>query len=336
MVSLINGNIILSHAYFLHLVTMGFRSYKYASPFLIYAGALVSFFSHGWIIWLPLLYTWAFIPLLELFLKPDNTNLSQAEEDDRKKVPQKLAELDQMVRTYFDTTRDVQKHPQELLIASTMYMWDERSPLVKYSEKKFATDSSATPFKKWACAAPIMADYGGYLIKQYPVEYLKHYLLPNAAKYYAPPIEFLGSYSTGVDSVNLIAKIWFGYPSNKIKCRLKTFNVKIFDFFPILTGAMNIVLLLSIISFFILQGHKINKGLMQGMLLVISLWIVNFGFSIVASPIALRFQLFPILTTLSYTFFLIEYIIILAFSTENKNMNDQFNSETINRKEIMA
>jgi alkane 1-monooxygenase len=60
---------------------MGFRSYKYASPFLIYAGAMVSFFSHGWIIWLPLLYTWAFIPLLELFLKPDTTNLSQAEEE---------------------------------------------------------------------------------------------------------------------------------------------------------------------------------------------------------------------------------------------------------------
>jgi alkane 1-monooxygenase len=60
---------------------MGFRSYKYASPFLIYAGALVSFFSHGWIIWLPLVYTWAFIPLLELFLKPDTTNLSQAEEE---------------------------------------------------------------------------------------------------------------------------------------------------------------------------------------------------------------------------------------------------------------
>jgi alkane 1-monooxygenase len=60
---------------------MNFKSYKYASPLLIYAGALVSFFSHGWIIWLPLLYTWAFIPLLELFLNPDNTNLSQAEED---------------------------------------------------------------------------------------------------------------------------------------------------------------------------------------------------------------------------------------------------------------
>ena len=60
---------------------MGFRSYKYASPFLIYAGALVSFFSHGWIIWLPLLYTWAVIPLVELLLKPDDTNLSQAEEE---------------------------------------------------------------------------------------------------------------------------------------------------------------------------------------------------------------------------------------------------------------
>ena len=64
---------------------MGIRSYKYASPLLIYAGALFAFFSTGWVIWLPLLYTWVFIPLLELFLKPDQSNLSQAEEELAKK-----------------------------------------------------------------------------------------------------------------------------------------------------------------------------------------------------------------------------------------------------------
>jgi alkane 1-monooxygenase len=57
------------------------RYFKYSSPFLIYLGAFVSFYSTGFIVWLPLVYAWVFIPLLELFLKADESNLSEAEEE---------------------------------------------------------------------------------------------------------------------------------------------------------------------------------------------------------------------------------------------------------------
>lgn len=60
---------------------MTVRAFKYLSPCIIYYGAITSFLSQGWIIWMPLIYAWVIIPLLELFIKPDPSNLSEAEEE---------------------------------------------------------------------------------------------------------------------------------------------------------------------------------------------------------------------------------------------------------------
>ena len=71
-------------SYFLNLkgsCYMSLRALKYLSPFVIYLGALVSFVSYGLVVWLPLIYAWIFIPVAELFIKPDPKNMSAAEEE---------------------------------------------------------------------------------------------------------------------------------------------------------------------------------------------------------------------------------------------------------------
>ena len=60
---------------------MHLRLYKYCFPFLTYVGALQAFFSTGFYVFIPLVYAWLVIPVLELFLRPDNSNLSGMEED---------------------------------------------------------------------------------------------------------------------------------------------------------------------------------------------------------------------------------------------------------------
>lgn len=60
---------------------MSVRSFKYLSPILVYAAALLSFSSHGIRTFGPLIYAWIIIPLAELFLKPDEKNISLAEEE---------------------------------------------------------------------------------------------------------------------------------------------------------------------------------------------------------------------------------------------------------------
>ena len=60
---------------------MHIRALKYALPFVIYVGAYWSFMTTGWMIWLPLIWAWVLIPLIELFAKPSSNNLEAAEEE---------------------------------------------------------------------------------------------------------------------------------------------------------------------------------------------------------------------------------------------------------------
>jgi alkane 1-monooxygenase len=64
---------------------MNIRALKYASPLIAYALALVAFTHTGIYCWLVLLYAWIFIPLMELFLPPNNKNMDAAEEELAKK-----------------------------------------------------------------------------------------------------------------------------------------------------------------------------------------------------------------------------------------------------------
>ena len=59
--------------------------FKYLSPFVLYFGAILAFLNSGFVVWLPLLYSWFLIPLIELFIRPDESNLSRAEEELAKK-----------------------------------------------------------------------------------------------------------------------------------------------------------------------------------------------------------------------------------------------------------
>lgn len=60
---------------------MKLRALKYLSPLLLYLGAFRSFSSTGWTIWLPVFFGFFLIPLLELFIKPNSTNMNAAEEE---------------------------------------------------------------------------------------------------------------------------------------------------------------------------------------------------------------------------------------------------------------
>lgn len=64
---------------------MPLRLLKFLIPFTIYAGAFVSFNAKGWIITLPLLFAWFFIPVMEIFIPPNPGNMDAAEEELAKK-----------------------------------------------------------------------------------------------------------------------------------------------------------------------------------------------------------------------------------------------------------
>ena len=57
------------------------KTLKYLLPFSVFALTTLSFTGTGFVTWLPLVYAFGLIPLLELFLKPDPANLEGAEEE---------------------------------------------------------------------------------------------------------------------------------------------------------------------------------------------------------------------------------------------------------------
>lgn len=61
------------------------RFWKYLSVFLLPITVYISFTSTGWLTFLPLIYAFGMIPLLELFFKPDHGNLDKAEQEIVKK-----------------------------------------------------------------------------------------------------------------------------------------------------------------------------------------------------------------------------------------------------------
>jgi alkane 1-monooxygenase len=57
------------------------RVLKYAIPLLLYSGAWRSFAYTGWVVWIPVLIAFVIIPILELFIKPSERNLTADEEE---------------------------------------------------------------------------------------------------------------------------------------------------------------------------------------------------------------------------------------------------------------
>nr|WP_295873413.1 hypothetical protein [uncultured Chitinophaga sp.] len=231
----------------------------------------------------------------------------------RKNLPEKFSGIDYMVRHYLDTTRvSTLRYPEEMLDVSAVYMWLPYSPLRIYMHKLFEKDTTASDLKKWAQVAPLYKEYGAAIIKAYPIDFVKMYLWPNFLKYYAPPVEFLANYGFRADTISPIARAWFGYDKDKRKLttRFKSNSVSTLDYYPIICAVMNAVYIMMSISFLILKGRQKNPRLFQLWILFTCFWIFNLCFSVFASPVALRFQIFPLLLCLSSNFLLLDYVLL--------------------------
>jgi alkane 1-monooxygenase len=59
---------------------MNFRAFKYLLPFVIYIALWRSFHYTGWMVFLPVMYAFGIIPIIELLMPPNPKNMNEAEE----------------------------------------------------------------------------------------------------------------------------------------------------------------------------------------------------------------------------------------------------------------
>lgn len=245
----------------------------------------------------------------------------------RKSVAQKYSALDNMVRAFFDSTRDTNKYPSEKAMASTYYMWSPAMPLFQYRGKLFIKDTTAGELKKWASMGPFYKEYGIYIIKKYPWHFIKYFMWPNASKYYAPPVEFLKTYNSGNGYVTPETKKWFGYKTTNVKTRMKNNEVWVLNFYPILSGIINVFILCLLIFYMSLKGWNYNPSFTKGVVMGGSVWLLNAAFTISASSAALRFQSFPIILTSILVALLIDWMLQLMTSLKEKSLKDTYSNQ---------
>lgn len=241
------------------------------------------------------------------------------DKSDRKPVPEKFQALDNMIREYFDTTRDVNQFPTEKVQAGTFYMWSPGMPLMKYRDSLYKKDTTTIELKKWASMGPLYKDYGLYIIQKYPWQFLQYFIWPNAKKYYAPPVEFLKSFNSGKRYITPIANTWFGYESSAVRTRMKNDKVWVLEFYPILSGVLNVTMLFLLICYISMRGWQQNRVMARGILMGGIVWVINAGFTIGASSAALRFQSFPLLLATIFVFFLVDWLARLAWAGNATN-----------------
>lgn len=231
-------------------------------------------------------------------------------QDDPRTIPTRFRNLQALVNHHMDSLNQIPYVMRPDKDVAVYYLWDFKSPLRVYMERKWSGDTAIPYFNQWASMAPLYASYGRWLILHHSISFIQYYIWPNFIKYYVPPTGFMGSYNLGNDHVDRIAVIWFKWPSNKINQRFNVKEIEIAQIFPVFLAIVNLVFVLSIITFAILKGFKKCSVLSKRIIkLIIVVWISNMLFSVVAAPIELRYQLFPMVITVSFTELLLAFLI---------------------------
>jgi len=116
----------------------------------------------------------------------------------------------------------------------------------------------------------------------------------------------------GSEDVGRLAKDWFDYKSVKILSQGKKnreTSIAATEWFPIFGAMSNILLVMGSIGVIFFGGVRWKEyGLVQLLAAMLTFYFVNSAFSVFASPVVLRYQVFPLLVAFCVGAILIERI----------------------------
>lgn len=233
------------------------------------------------------------------------------------KLPAATRPLDRMVKQYFKKV-----NPQDEDFAAmpgTYFIKVSYAPLKQYMFRRYSFNDEPGQFRAWGMVSPVYHAYGIYLITHYPLSFIRHYLLHNTKNYFIPHLEKFGSYNLMQNTVPAIVQDWFDYITPDVRVVSQTAQGKLFYVYPSIFMVLNIYFAGSMIwLLFSGRFRTLDLPFKKALLLVGSFLLLNFGFSVLPTPVVLRYQVVPM--TLLFA------ISLLLFELENKP------KETINVK----
>lgn len=183
------------------------------------------------------------------------------------------------------------------------------APLKKYFEAHSTGEDGYGLVEDWGRASVVFGEYGEWLIKHYPVEYARYFMLLNTKNYFFPPLEKLEIYNLGQDDVSTIAQDWFDYPTPNVTAVSKEVQGNILFIFPCLFLFLNALYIGSQIWLFTKRRTiSMSPENRAANILIAVFSLANFGFCVFATIIVLRYQFFPMVITLTFSLLLFEWL----------------------------
>ena len=225
-------------------------------------------------------------------------------------LPEGTQELDRMARAYF---RKIPAEQRELAsIEGTFFIKVPNAILKPYLEARYWDMDAVGYFRSWGKVSPVYKKYGSYLIKKYPLAFTRYYLLPNTQNYFVPYLEKFGSYNIGWNKVGDAATEWFKLNSNDVHhIPPGEFQGYIFFIYPIFFAMLNLYFAGGFLCFLFSGNWKRHERFtVMAVLATASFLLCNFGFSVFATPVVLRYQILPMILLFCFSLLLTEQIIL--------------------------
>ena len=225
---------------------------------------------------------------------------------DSTRLPAGTRELDRLAMKYFQIVPPEQR--QLAPLPGTFFMKVQNAILKPYMLMRYSFSDAPGQFKAWGQVSAVYKEYGTYLINHYPRAFAQYYLWLNTKNYFIPHLEKFSNYNLYMDSVFDDAREWFHLKSNSItKQASSELQSHLFFFYPPLFMMLNLYFISSFL-FILFSGKliKIQRKLVLALLVTVAFLCINFGFSIFATPVVLRYQVFPMILLVCFSLFLTE------------------------------
>lgn len=173
----------------------------------------------------------------------------------------------------------------------TKYLWDENSPLKMYLFVRLSYTKKPY-FYEWMNASKEFGDYAWSIIKNEPMAYVKHFMLPNFKHYLMPNPEVLQNYNNWNSKVTPEAKEWFGFETDELSCRYPGLQSAIAAPLPYLSLLLNVgnVCVFLFIAFHYLRNRKkISRDAGRTLIMWALFYFGYVLFSLFATIVLLRY-----------------------------------------------
>jgi hypothetical protein len=198
----------------------------------------------------------------------------------------KSKEIIEMVNEFIDS---VSSPTDEI---GVVYLWDKHSPLKLYCYKT-VFEIKNNYFKTWFHVSRDLNEYGWYIVRNFPKEFIRYYVLPNTVNYFYPDPEALTNYNNANLPLPAETKEWCSLDIDHVDCRFPDLQKNVIVIYPTLSLLLNIFNIVTIL-FFLVKAMPARKKLPVGIWQLFLLWGLFYftfmAFTIFAAAVNLRFM----------------------------------------------